>query len=286
MLEQNDNNDNDEEEDISQLFTMLLSDSGDENGDTKTKVGHSTPGQPKLDHHYITSINTTLLTRQLPSQGLSFQLWPAATTLVTLLDDHRRNPNKSPLSPALRSRSSDGPDLPPLTILELGSGTGLLGIAAAVTLGANVTVTDLPHVIPNLQFNVDANAEALAVNGGTVKVASLSWGEAGDVELIGREFDVIIGSDVVYHDHLYEPLLQTLYLLLGGRGKTTSFVMAHLRRWKKESSFFKKAKKVFDMEVLYEDTPCNGSRLGVVVYRFTGKEKWNLNVVSATNKAG
>ncbi|XP_062102395.1 uncharacterized protein LOC133812624 [Humulus lupulus] len=280
MLEQNDD---DDEEDISP-FTMLLSDSGDENGDPKRTYStpQTSPGKPKLEQHYISSIDTTLVTRQLPSQGLSFQLWPAATTLVTLLDDHRRHPTKSPLSPIL-SPSSDGPDRRPLTILELGSGTGLVGITAAVTLGANVTVTDLPHVIPNLQFNVDENTAALTANGGTVTVAPLSWGETADVELIGREFDVIMASDVVYHDHLFEPLLQTLYLLLGGR-ETTSFVMAHLRRWKKESSFFKKAKKAFDVEILYEDTPSKGSRLGVVVYRFTGKKNRNLNVVSA-NKA-
>ncbi|POO02533.1 Lysine methyltransferase [Trema orientale] len=270
-----------DEEDINP-FTMLLA-GEDEDGDPKRNTRlHASPGKPQLEQHYIRSVDAALVIRQLPSEGLSFQLWPAATTLVTLLDDHRRDPSKSPLSPIL-SASSDGPDRVPLSILELGSGTGLVGIAAAVTLGAIVTVTDLPHVIPNLQFNVDANSAALTANGGTVTVAPLRWGEAGDVELIGREFDVILASDVVYHDHLYEPLLQTLYLLLGGR-ETTSFVMAHLRRWKKDSAFFKKAKKAFNVEVLYEDSPSEGSRIGVVVYLFAGKKIRKSYVVSA-NKA-
>ncbi|XWS33764.1 hypothetical protein CRYUN_Cryun22dG0111500 [Craigia yunnanensis] len=101
-------------------------------------------------------------------------------------------------------------------ILELGSGTGLVGIAAAVTLGANVTVTDLPHVIPNLQFNVNANADVVAQKGGTVNVAPLRWGEDDDMEVIGREFDLVLASDVVHHDHLFEPLIQTLRFLLKG----------------------------------------------------------------------
>lgn len=257
-----------DEEDINP-FTMLLS--GDENGDTKGQSTlHAGAGEPQLQQHYIRSINSMLTIRQLPSQGLSFQLWPAATTLVNLLDDHCRDPIKSPLSPVL-SVTSNCLDRRPLKILELGSGTGLVGIAAAVMLGANVTVTDLPHVIPNLQFNADANSDVLKANGGNVVVSALSWVEAGDVERVGREFDVILASDVVYHDHLYEPLLQTLYLLLGGR-ETTSFVMAHLRRWKKDSAFFKKAKKAFNVEVLYEDSPSEGSRVGVVVYRFWGKQ--------------
>lgn len=95
----------------------------------------------------------------------------------------------------------------------------------------------------------------------------------------GDEYDVVMGSDVVYHDHLYEPLLETLrFFLLGGERKwknkkSVVFVMGHLKRWKKESVFFKKAKKYFDIEVLHKDAPCNGSRVGVLVYSFVGKGK-------------
>ena len=40
------------------------------------------------------------------SQGLSFQLWPVATTLVTLLDQLRSHPTNSPLSPIISSLSN------------------------------------------------------------------------------------------------------------------------------------------------------------------------------------
>ncbi|EXB37234.1 hypothetical protein L484_020293 [Morus notabilis] len=270
----------DEDEEDINPFTMLLTQ--DENGDTKEhSTLHASPGVPQLQQHYIRSIDTELTIRQLPSQGLSFQLWPAATTLVNLPDDHRRDPRKGPLS-AVLSAALDGPDRRRLKILELGSGTGLVGIAAAVMLGANVTVTDLPHVIPNLEFSAEANSKALTANGGNVVASALRWGEEADVEVIGPEFDLVLASDVVYHDHLYEPLLRTLYSLLSGR-ETTSFVRAHLRRWKKDSAFFKKARKAFNVEVLHEDTHSEGSRIGVVVYRFCGKQIRKLGLAKAEN---
>ncbi|KAG6404211.1 hypothetical protein SASPL_136451 [Salvia splendens] len=212
------------------------------------------PPPPQI--HHLHSINSTILIRQLPSQGLSFQLWPAAATLVSLLDRQAL--------PLLLPPSSNRP----LRLLELGSGTGLVGIAAAAVLGAAVTATDLPHVLPNLQFNVDANAGALAPCGGHVRVAALSWGDEAQMEEVGAEFDVVLGSDVVYHDHLYEPLLQTLRFLLLGREREVVFVMAHLKRWKKESAFFKKANKFFHVEIVHRDSPTNGDRVGVNVYTF------------------
>lgn len=256
----------DDEGDINPM-TIFLPDEPKVDIALTTVEENGLPNQPLDQQHYIHSVSSTVVIRQFPSQGLSFQLWPAATTLVTLLDLHRSNPTNSPFSSILPTT--------PLRILELGSGTGLVGIAAAVALGANVTVTDLPHVLPNLQFNADANADALALHGGTVHVAPLSWGETGDVGIIGRDFDLILASDVVYHDHLYEPLLQTLRFLLGGESekkkKKMVFVMAHLRRWKKESAFFKKARKLFDIDTIHADGPSEGKRVGVVVYSFSGK---------------
>lgn len=223
----------------------------------------------QLQNHYLSSVDSTVVVRQLPAEGLSFQLWPAATTLVNLIDGYRRDPSHSPLAPTVSPFSATGRRL---RILEIGSGTGLVGIAAAVILGAEVTVTDLPHVIPNLKFNAEANADVAALNGGSVHVATLRWGETDDVETLGREFDIILGSDVVYYDHLYDPLLKTVRLLFEGEGNENMvFVMAHLRRWKKDSVFFKRAKKMFQVEVLHVDNPLEGSRTGVVVYQFSGK---------------
>ncbi|CAL5197598.1 unnamed protein product [Lathyrus oleraceus] len=251
-----------EEDEEINPFTSLLTDD-DDKPIAFTTIQDDLPKQELLQKHFLRSIQSTVIIRQLPSEGISFQLWPTATSLVSLLDNHRINPTNSPLSTALAASNT------PLRILELGSGTGIVGIVAAATLGSNVTLTDLPHVVPNLKFNAEANAGVVGSSGGTVTFAPLRWGHADDVEMIGREFDVIVASDVVYHDHLYEPLIETLRLLL--IGKKIVFLMAHTKRWKKESVFFNKARKHFFIDVLHVDTPCNGSRVGVVVYRFVGK---------------
>lgn len=51
------------------------------------------------------------------------------------------------------------PAFDPPSILELGSGTGLAGLAAAVATGLPAVLTDLPEVLPALQRNAEANAQ-------------------------------------------------------------------------------------------------------------------------------
>ncbi|GJW21172.1 N-lysine methyltransferase METTL21A-like protein [Tanacetum coccineum] len=262
---------NSDDEEINPVTMLLLNNN---NPDQLTNNGNITelvplPVQDKTYH--LTSVNSTLTIRQLPSQGLSFQLWPAAETFVKLFDSYNpSNTDKFSVTVAKYAIQKK-----PIRILELGSGTGIVGITAAAILGAEVTVTDLPHVLPNMEYNVGLNREVMVPRGGEVRVAPLSWGEVGDMEVIGRDYDLVIGSDVVYHDNLYDPLIQTLKYLLSGEGegeKEKVFFMGHLRRWKKESSFFKKAKKMFRVDVVHEDGPSSVSRTGVVVYRFARKD--------------
>lgn len=252
-------------------------------------------------HHIV-------LVRQLPSRGIPFQVWPAASALCWFLDemfwhlsgvitaDHHNafTPTSTKQQPAngfelnpevghfahqlLHSRG----DRQALRVLELGAGTGMVGIASAF-LGAQVTITDLPHVLPNLLFNASANEEYLRATGlgGSVCVKALRWGEEKDAREVGHHnFDLILASDVVYHENLFDPLLLTLkWLLLGFKddddqisGKGNPIVlMAHLRRWKKDAHFFKKANKLFDVRVVYRHPAEPGSRLGVVVYSFANK---------------
>ncbi|XP_076882441.1 uncharacterized protein LOC143530921 [Bidens hawaiensis] len=250
-----------DDEEINPVTMLLLDEKDSNNNNNKPEaVEHQT--------YHLNSTNSAVVIRQLPSQGLSFQLWPAATTFINLLDSYNPS-NTDPFSTAINSVNNRQQ----IRILELGSGTGIVGIAASAILGADVTVTDLPHVLPNITFNADANSDVLAPRGGRVHVAALSWGKVEEMEAVGREYDIIIGSDVVYHDNLYEPLIETLrYLLLGDDGDEKVFLMAHLRRWKKESVFFKKAKKYFRVDLLHEDGPSAASRTGVVVYRFARKD--------------
>ncbi|CAD0088118.1 unnamed protein product, partial [Aureobasidium vineae] len=61
------------------------------------------------------------------------------------------------------------------TILELGAGTGLVGIAAAAVLGANVLLTDLPEIVPNLERNIASNRDMIESRNGSARAAMLDW---------------------------------------------------------------------------------------------------------------
>jgi hypothetical protein len=61
-------------------------------------------------------------------------------------------------------------------VLELGSGTGLVGMAAAAVWGLDVTLTDLEDVKDNLRFNIQENSDKVVeVRGGHVTAEVLNW---------------------------------------------------------------------------------------------------------------
>ena len=174
-----------------------------------------------------------------PSQGLSFQLWPAALLLCQYLD-----------SPPIRSL------LPSLRIVELGAGCGLVGLLAAA-LGAQVTVTDLPHVVGHLEANVAVNAPPFVQSqgveggptvgkhpsGGSVRCTALTWGEGeeGVVSAGLGGVDWVLLADCVYWEELFDPLLDSLTALCSP--STRVLLSQTVRRHRVEGRFFKRAKK-------------------------------------------
>jgi predicted nicotinamide N-methyase len=92
-------------------------------------------------------------------------------------------------------------------VLELGAGTGLVGIAAAITLTAAVCLTDLPEIRPNLERNVDLNSTPIRVAGGSATTGILDWtcpetlnySTSGAICPSTRsKFPVILAADSIY----------------------------------------------------------------------------------------
>ena len=89
------------------------------------------------------------------------------------------------------------------SILELGAGTGLLGISAACVWKADVLLTDLPEVVPNLEHNLLLNRNLTKTRGGVVSVRALDWSDEADIPNESSEqFSVILAADPIYSpDH-------------------------------------------------------------------------------------
>lgn len=107
-------------------------------------------------------------------------------------------------------------------VIELGAGCGLAGFGMAL-LGCDVISTDQVEVLPLLMRNVERNTSWImqanpdSASFGSIKVAELDWGNKDHIRAVEPPFDYIIGTDVVYAEHLLEPLLQTILALSGPR---------------------------------------------------------------------
>ena len=129
----------------------------------------------------------------------------------------------------------------PCNVVELGSGTGVAGIALALVAAqrtecaVRVACTDMAGVVPNLRFNIEANGFAAASDGGASRSANdscvgvrLDWEEVAEsaasddaaatwgaeLPFDAADVDVVIGSDLVYNPELHHPLLAVITRLL------------------------------------------------------------------------
>eukprot|EP00698_Gefionella_okellyi_P018442 TRINITY_DN551_c0_g1_i2.p1 TRINITY_DN551_c0_g1~~TRINITY_DN551_c0_g1_i2.p1 ORF type:complete len:231 (-),score=52.13 TRINITY_DN551_c0_g1_i2:1014-1667(-) len=134
----------------------------------------------------------------------------------------------------------ENPDVFPLgcfknkRVIELGSGTGLVGIVIAL-LGANVTLTDLTPMLPLIQENVTRN-----VPSANVRVVAHEWGS--DVSDLGGPFDYVVLSDPLYIPKTYPLLIQSLASLTTAASQV---IMAQEIRGNDEVGFFQQVKQHF-----------------------------------------
>lgn len=84
---------------------------------------------------------------------------------------------------------------PQLRVLEIGAGTGWLGLALAQGMGSawNLTLSDMALAVPRLLRNTEANDSVVSV-----AVKEGDWEKPQ--ELLRDGFDLVFGSDLVYND--------------------------------------------------------------------------------------
>ncbi|XP_040196796.1 EEF1A lysine methyltransferase 3 [Rana temporaria] len=134
-------------------------------------------------------------------------------------------------------------------IIELGAGTGIVGILLSL-LGGNVTLTDLPHTLSQIEKNVSANVP----DGSSLNVCALSWGL--DQTKFPQDFDFVIGADIVYLKETYDHLLQTLQHLCCPT--TTIFLSSKMRAEHGTVDFFQDIlPKYFNVELVRRNAEDN-----------------------------
>lgn len=90
-------------------------------------------------------------------------------------------------------------------VLELGAGTGLVGLAMA-GLGADVVLTDLPSIYQNLARNAKDNLETITQNGGRTRSGILDWTDPTSLRIYTDHVD-IEGSEGVLLDTKFPLIL-------------------------------------------------------------------------------
>lgn len=127
----------------------------------------------------------------LTADNLGFKTWASSYVLATRWEEISR---RIPALERCRTSSQTGDHM-----LELGAGTGLVGISAAAVLATRVVLTDLPSIVTNLARNVKENTSIITNTGGSTSVAILDWTQPEKV--LSVQFD---GTSSMNDDRLME----------------------------------------------------------------------------------
>ncbi|KAL8350389.1 hypothetical protein RB598_005615 [Gaeumannomyces tritici] len=142
----------------------------------------------------------------LTGDSLGLKTWGSSYALARMLHQFAAGPLSHLLAPPAPNTAALGPTSGLVPVLELGSGTGLLGLAAAAIWQVPVALSDLREIVPNLAHNVDQNRAVVEMLGGDLSVGALTWGGSGedqvDPGLFGEkgQFKIILVADPLYDD--------------------------------------------------------------------------------------
>ncbi|NXM39370.1 MT21A methyltransferase, partial [Gymnorhina tibicen] len=175
--------------------------------------------------------------------GVAAVVWDAAVVLCAYLE-------------------MEGIDLRDRSVIELGAGTGLLGIVVTLlgtkepagvralysTCRARVTITDRAAALEFLESNVQANLPPELRPRAVVK--ELTWGKDLDNFPPGA-FDFVLGADIVYLEETFAELLQTLEHLCS---EQTVILLSCRIRYERDLKFLKMLRDRFSVYEVHYDS--------------------------------
>lgn len=101
-------------------------------------------------------------------------------------------------------------------------------------LGAVVTLTDLPSVLPQLEDNVSANMPSVGWPSAHPTILPLAWGQ--DHQNFPSEWDLVLCADIIYLPETYPLLLQSLTHLC--KSGALVYLSSKMRKEHKTRDFF------------------------------------------------
>ncbi|MCJ1462426.1 hypothetical protein MMC07_001027 [Pseudocyphellaria aurata] len=171
------------------------------------------------------SLSITLHEPSLTSDNLGHKTWVSSYLLAKRLPFLRTD------LPSLQSDTENEvvgaasrPSKISTRILELGAGTGLVGIVAAALFHVPVHLTDLPAIVPNLQANVLRNRQNFA-NAENTTTGVLDWSDFSTDDEFLQKADVILSADPLYSP-LHPALLANAIERLLNQGETARVIVA------------------------------------------------------------
>ncbi|KAH9482956.1 Protein-lysine N-methyltransferase EFM6 [Psilocybe cubensis] len=194
---------------LSELLTVLPQQSQSvHDGLLTLSFAHTWPSIPS-------PISTSLVVDAAP--GCGGLAWPAGQILASYLV--QRGPDY------IRGKN----------ILELGSGTGLVGLVVGALRDAKTWITDQAPLLPIMKQNVSLNKLE-----DKVIVAELNWGSPIPADI--PRPDIILAADCVYFEPAFPLLVQTLNDLSDSKNE---IYFCYKKRRKADKRFFGMLKKHF-----------------------------------------
>ena len=206
------------------------------------------------------------------STGCGGKIWPAAEVLGAYIAAKYSTSTASPPLEAQGLTANTGYnkhhfDWRHKTIVELGSGTGLVGyLVHALSLdGCRIYVTDQEAMLAlmreNLHLNfppssASASASLSSSSEGFVRVAELDWAVEPDEMFTKPMPDVLLLADCVYLEAAFQPLIDTMAAL---STPETEILFCYQKRRKADKRFFALLKKRFVFQDVADDDPARAS---------------------------
>ncbi|KAI7871981.1 putative methyltransferase-domain-containing protein [Mucor mucedo] len=177
-------------------------------------------------------LNEPVLLSQDLSGGCGGKIWECAEIIVNYF--------------VWKNGQGEGSLFKDKTIIEIGAGTGLVGLAVAKICPdlKQLIITDQIAMMNLMQENTKLNNL-----GHLVKPKILNWGEEIDQEFL--EADVILASDCIYMEEAFIPLIETFFALT--TNKNAIIYLMYRKRRNADKRFFQMAKKKFEFTDIMDD---------------------------------